>query len=156
MCEKVQNGGGGGRYQRARGRWLCALSGWRRVAQCNGQEPRQPSSKVNSTARLPSPVWCLFCRPWSPPDKCWQTAAWPGAHTFQRGLQAPYLCAGSAAALNCCHVPSWVGAAALASRENPTGVAGVQSACSLSMHAAAGSCAADCFQRACFPLPDSQ
>lgn len=144
---------GGGRYQRARGRWLCALSGWRRVAQCSGQEPRQPSSKVNRTARLPSPVWCLFCRLRSPPDKQQHDLVLTPSKRacrlliYVQALLLPW---------NCCHVLSWVGAAVLASRENPTGVAGLQSACSFSLHAAAGSCAADCFQGSCFPLPDSQ
>lgn len=100
---------GGGSYQWARGCWLCALSGWRRVAQCNGQEPRQPSSKVNRTARLSSSVLCLFCPLQARPEKCWHTAAWLRAHALQTSLQAPHLCAGSAAALELlpCAVLGW-------------------------------------------------
>lgn len=98
-----KNGGGGGWKEGAiselTAAGFCVLSGWRRVAQCNGQEPRQPFSKVNRTARLASSVLCLFCPLQAPPEKCWHTAAWLRAHALQMGLQAPYLCAGSAAAL---------------------------------------------------------
>lgn len=133
----------GGSYQWAGGCWLCALSGWRRVPQCNGQEPRKPSSKVNRTARLSSPGLCLFCPLHTPPEKCWHTASWLCAHTLQMGLQAPYLCAGSAAALELlpCALLGW-----FSSQKIPRMLLGyhcLQSACSFSMHAAAGSYGAE-------------
>lgn len=116
----------------------------KRVAQYNGQEPRQPSFKVNRTARLSSPGLCLFCPLQAPPEKFWHTASQLCAHALQTGsLQAPYLCAGSAAALELlpCALLGW-----FSSQKIPRVLLGyhcLQSACSFSMHAAAGSCGAE-------------
>lgn len=154
---------GGGSYQWAGGCWLCALSGWRRVARCNGQEPRQPSSKVNRTASPSSPVSCLFCPLQAPPEKCWHTAAWLVLTPYKQACRLLIYVLALLLPWNCCHVLCWVGSAALAFCENPTGVAGLplSTECIQFFHACCcrelwSRNLEDCFQRSCFPLPDSQ
>lgn len=113
MCQRCsKEGEGGSRELSVSGGCLCALSGRRGVARCNGQEPRQPSSKVNSTASLCSPGLCLFCPLQAPPETCWQAAAWRCAPALQAGWQALLcvcLCCCPAAAaialLGCCSRP---------------------------------------------------
>lgn len=101
MCWKVQDEGGGGWIEEGvitepAAAGFALLSEWCRVAYCNGQKPRPPSSKANRTARLTSSGLCLSCSLQAPSEKCWHTTAWLWARVLRRGLQACYLCAGFA------------------------------------------------------------
>lgn len=116
-CRK--EGEGGSRELSVSGCCLCALSGWRGMAWCSGQEPRQPSSKVNSPASLSSPGLCLFCPLQAPPERCWQPAAWRCAHVLQTAWQL-LLCV----CLCCCPATAATSSAGLvrvlAASKNPT------------------------------------
>lgn len=118
-----REGEGGSRELSVSGCCLCALSGWRGVARCSGQEPRQPSSKVNSPASLSSPGLCLFCPLQAPPEACCQPAAWGCAHALQTAWQL-LLCV----CLCCCCCPATAAVCSaglfrvLASSKNPTDV----------------------------------
>lgn len=116
---------------------LCALSGRRGVARCDGQEPRQPSSKANSTASLSSPALCLFCPLQAPPESCWQPAAWGCAHALQTAWQVLLCVCASAAALKLlpCALLGW--------SESLFQLKSHGCACSFPRHAASGSCGAE-------------
>lgn len=132
-----REGEGGSRELSVSGCCLCALSGWRGVARCSGQEPRQPSSKVNSTASLSSPGLCLFCPLQAPPETCWQAAVWRCAHASQTAWQ-PLLCL--CLCCCCCHVLCWAGQSPCF-QQKPH-----RCACSFPRHAAAGSCGAEAWK----------
>lgn len=103
----------------------------RGVARCNGQQPRQPSSKVNSTASLSSPGLCLFCPLQSPPEKCWHPALMLCSRLTDRlagSLCECWLC--------CCPATFLLQQSCFQQKSH-------RCACSFPMHAAAGSCGAE-------------
>lgn len=132
---------------------LCALSGRRGVARCDGQEPRQPSSKANSTASLSSPALCLFCPLQAPPESCWQPAAWGCAHALQTAWQV-LLCV----CLCCCPETAALCSAGLVRVLVPAKIPWMcmqlsQACCCRELWSRN---LQDCSQRCCFPLPGSQ
>lgn len=132
-----REGEGGSRELSVSGCCLCALSGWSGVARCSGQEPRQPSSKVNSTASLSSPGLCLFCPLQAPPEACDSQQHEAVLAPCKQPGSSCSVCASAAAALP---LLPW---ALLAAQSPCFQLKSHGCACSLPRHAAAGSCGAE-------------
>lgn len=144
-----REGEGGSRELSVSGCCLCALSGWSGVARCSGQEPRQPSSKVNSTASLSSPGLCLFCPLQAPPEAC--------DSQQHEAVLAPCKQPGSSCSV-CASAAAALGSAGCSESLLPAKIPRMcvqpsQACCCRELWSRN---LEDCFQRCCFPLLGSQ
>lgn len=158
MCQKAQNGGGGWREEGVISELgplaLCFIR-VEKGGTVNGQEPRQPPSKVNRTARLSSPGLCLFLFPSGSPRKTLACSVRTLCSRLTNGLLIYVLAL--LLPWNCCHVLCWVGSAVRKSH----GCCWVTTECKQFFRACCcrelwSRNLEDCFQRSCFPLPGSQ
>lgn len=142
MCQKVQNGGGGWEEQGVISELVAAASvlyqggeGWQcAMARSQGNLPLKQTGLPGCLLL----ACAFFCPLQAPPDKCWHTVPWLCARAWQTCLQAPHVCAGSAAALELlpCALLGWFSTPCFQQKSH-------RCACSSSVHAAAGSCGAE-------------